>query len=110
MTTKRRVTDERCSPPTEAISLRVSNRGFCGVGCCAKARLDRRRRLHPMTPKQGVMGTPAPVPTCAGELGERFAEFAAEDFSGGGAGNRFHEVNFAGLFVVGEAVGDESAE
>ena len=40
---------------------------------------------------------------------EDLAQFAAEDFAGGGAGDGVDEVDFARLLVVGEAVGDEAA-
>ena len=34
-------------------------------------------------------------------LRENFSEFSAQDFSRGGFGDVFNEVNFAGLLVVG---------
>src|SRR5271169_5411750 len=42
--------------------------------------------------------------------GERVAQFAAEDFSRGRAGEGVDEADFAGLLVVGEAAGDKIAK
>ena len=39
-----------------------------------------------------------------------FAQFAAENFSRGSFRHRIDEVNFTGLFIVGEAIGHEGAQ
>ena len=49
------------------------------------------------------------LPVATHTLRENFSEFAPQDFAGGGAGDGVDEVDFAGLFVVGEAVGYEAA-
>jgi hypothetical protein len=41
---------------------------------------------------------------------EGFAEFAAENLTGGGAGDGFDEMDLARLLVVGETLGNEAAE
>jgi len=75
---------------------RTAERGTCEIS--RPARL--RRILDPQC---------EPVKGGGKQSGEKFSQLAAEDFSGRRAGNAFNEVDFAGLLVVGEAVGDEAA-
>jgi hypothetical protein len=50
-----------------------------------------------------------PVPPPAGSR-KNFAEFAAQNLARWCPRDGIYEVNFARLFVVGQAVGDETAE
>src|ERR1700723_478805 len=64
----------------------------------------RRHRVRPTPVRRGAKNAER-LEICSGN---NLAQFATQDLAGGRARDGLHKVNFAGLFVMGETIGDET--